>query len=525
VNFNLVDEPFIPCLLQDGTRREFNLLEALLRAQEIRELRDESPVVTIALHRLLLAILYRNFGPANLPAWKRLWQAGHFDPATLTTYFEKWRDRFDLFDDEHPFYQTGGMTSEKPLPIAALLDERSCNNNATLFDHSTNECGPGIKPAMAARGLVARQGFALGLGVSPDVTIRGKVVKTGNRKDGPLARGLLVLVRGDNLFQTLLCNLTQYTASQTDLPIWEHTDPESLVGQARVEGRVDLYSFQCRRLRLVLPREEGQPDITRVYFAQGRALHPDERDPMKPYRRDEKRGWLEFGVSEEKAIWRDSSALLELASDADQPFAALNWVAQAASHGIIPRHTTYSLETFAVGTQPGKATSIILWRHDRMPLPLAYLGDRNLVAALKAALSIAEEMARALRSAAWLTGCVALAPDSTRKADTDRVRAFVDALAPERLYWSRLEVRFRSFLLDLPGDGSQAHRSRQIEEWTLIVLRKVALDAFAERVGQLDTSARLLRALAVGQRHLGAELVRIARKHNITSTSKESAHA
>jgi hypothetical protein len=30
----------------------------------------------------------------------------------------------------------------------------------------------------------------------------------------------------------------------------------------------------------------------------------------------------------------------------------------------------------------------------------------------------------------------------------------VESLAPERLYWSRLEVRFREMLVSLTGDGT-----------------------------------------------------------------------
>jgi CRISPR system Cascade subunit CasA len=527
VNFNLIDEPFIPCLLPDGTRRECGLKETLLRAHEIHEIRDESPLVTVALHRLLLAVLHRNFGLESLAAWKRLWQAGRFDAGRLAAYFDRWRDRFDLFDSARPFYQTGGMsTKTPPLPVAALFDERACNNNATLFDHSWNDGGRAASPAEAARGLAARQGFALGLGVSPDVTINGGTVKTGNRKDGPLARGLLLLVRSDNLFQTLLCNLTQYDSKEDDAPVWERDDPEALVGRPRADGRLDLYTFQCRRLQLAPAPGVEPPAVTHVHFAQGRAPHPDEIDPMKAYRRDEKRGWEEFSIKKEKAVWRDSSALLELASDPERPALALNWLARAAADGVVPRHAVYNLDTFAVGAKPGKATSIILWRHDRMPLPLAYLGDRALLEQLKLALAVTEDAARALRGSSWLTACRILAPNESPKPDTDRVRAMVDALAPERLYWSRLEVPFRKHLVDLPGDGSSEHQARMLSGWTFDVLRPTALRAFDETAGRLDQSARVLRAVAVGRRSLGSELTRIAEAHRISSPpSKEPAHA
>jgi hypothetical protein len=155
-------------------------------------------------------------------------------------------------------------------------------------------------------------------------------------------------------------------------------------------------------LRLVKAEGAKSDRISHVHFAQGRSLGPSEFDPMKPYRKDEKKGWLPFPIQQEKVVWRDASALLELTSDPERPVPALNWVARAVADGILPRHTRYNLDTFAVGTQPGKASSISLWRHDRMPLPLSYLDNKNLVQTLKrnAANSLRQGLA-AFRLQGW----------------------------------------------------------------------------------------------------------------------------
>src|SRR4051794_12147009 len=105
ISFNLVDEPWVPVVWQDGTVGEVGLRDALVRAHEIRELVESSPLVTVSLHRLLLAILHRTFGPETFEAWKALWRRGHWDAETLDTYFAAWRHRFDLFDPERPFLQ------------------------------------------------------------------------------------------------------------------------------------------------------------------------------------------------------------------------------------------------------------------------------------------------------------------------------------------------------------------------------------------------------------------------------------
>ena len=64
-SFNLIDEPWIPCLRPDGTTIALGLRETLLQAHELREIRGDTPLETAALHRLLLAILHRVFGPSG----------------------------------------------------------------------------------------------------------------------------------------------------------------------------------------------------------------------------------------------------------------------------------------------------------------------------------------------------------------------------------------------------------------------------------------------------------------------------
>ena len=66
-SFDLVDKGWIPCLRLAGNERvEMGLRDVLAQAPTLREIYDPSPLVTVSLHRLLLAILHRNFGPRTL---------------------------------------------------------------------------------------------------------------------------------------------------------------------------------------------------------------------------------------------------------------------------------------------------------------------------------------------------------------------------------------------------------------------------------------------------------------------------
>jgi CRISPR system Cascade subunit CasA len=204
-SFNLIDEPWLPCTwLADNCCEDLSLRTTLANAHVIRELYDPSPLVTVALHRLLLAILHRNFGPRSLAAWQVLWQRGAWDMSVLDNYFARWRHRFDLFDAERPFYQVASLPDAKHVHPAQLLPlEMASGNNPTLFDHRFDRLPVSLTPSEATRGLIARQAFSPGGGVSTPF----------NLSNSPLTVGYSVLALGNSLFETLLLNLHTYNSS------------------------------------------------------------------------------------------------------------------------------------------------------------------------------------------------------------------------------------------------------------------------------------------------------------------------
>ena len=301
-------------------------------------------------------------------------------------------------------------------------------------------------------------------------------------------------MRGDTVFETLLCNLSLYEPSAADLPVWENDEPERLMDTSHAFGRLDLYTWQSRRLCLVCPESESVALVSRVHFAQGRGIDKGEIDPLKPYRKDDKEGWVPFGVNASRAVWRDSAALLELTHNTERPVAALNWVARATAEGTLPRERMHTVDAVALGTQRGKAGKILLWRHDRIPLPSAYLQDTELVACLRISLDQAEKVGGVLRQGVWALASEVLAPGD-RKPDADRVRAMVESLAPERLYWSRLEIPFRAFYVNLASRADMIDRQQMLACWVREQLCERAVNAFDEIAEQLDNSARMLAPL------------------------------
>ncbi len=107
--FNLIDESWIPVRKCSGERLELGIRDTLLYAKEIAVIEDTSPLVVAALHRLLLAVLYRALeGPTDIDQAKAWFKSG-LPAERISAYLEQWRDRFWLFDESYPFFQIPGF--------------------------------------------------------------------------------------------------------------------------------------------------------------------------------------------------------------------------------------------------------------------------------------------------------------------------------------------------------------------------------------------------------------------------------
>jgi CRISPR system Cascade subunit CasA len=499
--FNLIDEPWLPCVQRDGQPVMLGLYDALARAHTLRELQGEIPLATAALHRLLLAILHRNFGPRNQSEWSRLWGAGRWDEAALRAYFDRWRDRFNLFDSQHPFYQIAAPDSSRESPNRLSLTH---GFNSTLFEHETAAENFAVPAARAAQWLVTMQAAGIGTGPPSDPY-----------PAGPLVNSLLVLAQGDNLFETMAFNLIEYDARRgkpipgpsrgEDRPIWEHDDnpyPPSPKKFYR-PGYLGYLTFLVRRIRLYPILENGALYVRECTVAQGaRWDNQSIEDPMKVYVKpaDEKRkdqGWFPLRLREDRALWRDASALFQLRSRASgaptgRPPLAFEWLARHVEAGDIERARIYSYVTLGLCNDKAR---LDFFRHERMPLPLAYFAGESeaLEEKLRDALQAAEAAASVLRNAGRdLAGWI-VSPADKKKASRDGVKLVFAQLNIERRYWSRLEVPFQHFLRGLPQDAQAAWKT-----WTS-TLKSTARRAFEEAAEGVEDPLRGLKAATLAR--------------------------
>ena len=505
--YNLLDEPWIGAVDQDGMLQEYNLRELLIRAHELRALYDDSPLVVAALLRMILALLHRvHDGPRNRSEWQALWQAGKFDVARLDGYFDIWHDQFDLFGTEHPFYQATDAGSDgQEKPISTLLPERATGNNATLFDHTTDASNIALSCAEAARVLIAAQSFGLAGPCNPKL----KLYFT----DGTAARGIIFMAEGNTLFESLVLNLIEYPSDQfisngtKDRPAWEMDSPYYPEREFPL-GYLDYLTWQNRRILFIPQKTDKGVIIRKMALTPGLRLDASVlgQDPMKHYRIDDKRGRISKRFSESRALWRDSATLLQFNTTDLQAPAVFAWLARLAGGGTPVLEESLSLRYMALGMASNKA-KVEFFRSENLPLPIEYLDNPELIDLLSAALSAAENVASELWKASGTMASVLLVPDedSERRANPDDVKDLRASMGTERRYWAMLEPHFRETMQALPREGTGA--MRRWFDW----LRDAAWEAFDEISDGLGNNPRALKAAIRGRERLARGLAKYLR--------------
>lgn len=430
--FNLIDEKWIPVRFTDGTRDDVGLgiRDTLLRAKEIAAIEDPSPLVVAALHRFLLAVLYRALeGPTDIEQAKQLFSDG-IPAVKITAYLEKWRSRFWLFDERYPFGQNPNISKTNIEPWTKLTAEYNATSNKVLFDH-TDTKRPGEKtPKECARWLLATMSFSLsgGRGYYPS----------------PSPNAMMCIPVGQNLHETLSYCLVPYPNREVmcgDLALWER-EPKALPlskPKREATGYADLFTWQSR---MILLEELSTGGLSRMRFVAGEGFdNPSKNpDPMQPYKPDETYGRLPIQFRDERGTWRDFDSLLP-DQDGFAPQTFQNAVRLSRGKLVnMPR----SVLVLGLRYDPPNA-NLNFWRMERFALPSALSGDRFIRSDIRRFLNSAENAQKAL----W-SSCRAYARDllsrGDREPDKKDVSAFVLQMTCNSCYWSTLEARFHEIL-------------------------------------------------------------------------------
>jgi CRISPR system Cascade subunit CasA len=429
--FNLIDEKWIPVRYPDGTRDELGIRDTLLRSKEIVVVEDASPPVLAALHRFLLAVLYRALeGPTDIDQAKVLFKTG-LPGEKITAYLEKWRTRFWLFDEKYPFGQIPTFESKTLRAWTVLATEHNADNAKVLFDHADVEVPGTISGSAAARWILATQTFSVSCGKS-------ELSHTGT---APSATAAMVLPIGRDLQDTLILSLVPQNRvlAADDHPLWER-DPESVASlkegvERNVSGFADLYTWRVRSIRLV---ENDTGRVEKLAFASGVGnSYVDQIDPMLGYRIDDKRGKLPIQFRD-RGLWRDFDSMLP---------GEMHLAPQVIEHATTLTRSIrerFPKSVMILGQTNNKA-KIEYWRMERFALPEAITGDRHIRTEIRQLLTLAEEAQKSLWQA-----CRSFARDMLSRGERDPVKEdikkFVAQMPVNSLYWSDLEACFHEIL-------------------------------------------------------------------------------
>lgn len=294
--FNLLEEPWILVMTDDrGSSEEVSLIQLFENAHRYKQLAGETQMQNFAILRLLLAVLHAVFSRFDargkpypylvinerlsqtrrldeddleehadnlMDTWEALWGRKAF-PEIVVEYLERWKDRFYLFDDKHPFYQ---VTREELLkrPIKAGRGSNPTQIRPKTLNRTISESGNKIalfSPRYEAHANKDRMNEAE---LARWLVLYQGVVGTGDKAGyeefkGTNSKGWIydiggVALRGRNLYETLLLNLVlvhpeeEYRAS-IQRPCWERTG-EDIIGALMlgypVDNLAELYTNWSR---------------------------------------------------------------------------------------------------------------------------------------------------------------------------------------------------------------------------------------------------------------------------------------
>ena len=525
-SFDLLSEPWVPVLdaradLRDAPNtavehRTVGLAEALRRAHEIREVVGDTPLETISLNRLLLAVFADAHALSAEPErWWALWDAGRADADALDTYLEQHRSAFDLLHAERPFYQVPAADhpARDTTTLSQLRHAEAAGNNGTLFGHEMDDPPrPDGQPARmlaladAARSLVAYQAYGLG-GLAGSAASGGRLPAF---KHATLVSGAVFWLRGRSLFESLLLNATPrpnvWLGPGDDRPAWRRG--RARTAMRRPEGLLDLLTWQARHVALAtMPGSGGVPVAEAVSIANAETVEAESvLDPMMATIVSEKKGEFPYGLRSERAVWRDLDTLLAARPESGRPpetLAGLARLLRTRDGARLPfgRHNPIPADVFGVENDKSK---MLRWRHDRAPVYPALLDDPDRLSRLAQAVADADEQGRSLQFAIRTTAEYLLSPpppgaDSKAKPDADKktVSALAASLDAERRFWMAAEPAFFDTLRALTEADDADAQANAVLGWDR-TLWDLAGRAFDDATSALDRSARHLQARARG---------------------------
>lgn len=529
--YNLLDEPWIPIRLLDGTITNVGLLELVERTSDIADLACELPTQNIAIQRLILAIAYRVATPSNEQEWAWQWNEGAPTDRMLE-YLEEWRDRFYLFGGRYPFMQVADLRTEKDAVSGLEKIIADVPNGEQFFTTRHGKALANISAAEAARWLIHAQAYdpsGIRSGAVGDSQVKGgKGYPIGPSWCGHLG---IVWLKGENLDESLVLNLVPSdsgnlrgvsTSTQWGGCTWEDDEPEtaergdySLLDSAGTPQPISiprLLTWHSRRVRLA----GDVSGVTGVVLAQGDKLAPQQMQQYEPlslwcYSKGQSQKfkqdvYMPNEFESERALWRNLPGILpgemeiegadKRLKDKFFPSATLLFHYGFDMSGVkIAYPKRMRIQAVGVVYGPKKSTFEDIY-FDELMMPVALMPaenhecDKNSTQMdkrnekLKELYNTVNEQVRTTENVARVLGTLAAnlaraaGESGDRAGDSARDRA-------KQHFYARVDDPFRHWLVNIDGE-SEPSGIAQIWKRSL---RAFAQEAAAELVASTPSSA------------------------------------
>lgn len=406
--FNLLDEAWIPSQLHDGSIIQMSLRTVFEQSTEINRVMGETPLQTVSIYRLLLAIFWRAhvdhgelLDSSPTQWWAKMFAAASSESTSsscvqpVQAYCDTVAARFDLLDPVRPFMQVADL--QKPDKSYSGIDRLVVDAESSYFSTRAGTGLDSLSFAEAARWLLVINAYDYA-GIKPGV-IDDERVKGG--KSYPIGPGWAgqtgqIVIHGQNLAQTLLLNtpaslISSAVENTEDLAFWEQDEilpiPKS-VDEQFPTGPCNVLTWPSRRVRL---HTDGQ-QVVGVLVTNGYKIvnKNQHADPLTGYRYSKNQSSKAMDVfmpmehDSDLTLWRGVQALLsrqgvgpELAKglQPNKPAANVSWLQQLHNNELVDSQTV-NIELVGVSYGP-QQSSIVDVFSSTIPMNLKVLMEQD----------------------------------------------------------------------------------------------------------------------------------------------------
>ncbi len=493
-NLNLVRDPFMKVLDQEGGEQEISIKEALINANQYKGLSGECLPQDKSIERLLRAILHRilqdydvhgNYIPITSAdqardRWAEVWETGRFPAHPIEDYLKKYEECFNLIDGHSPFMQV--HEQEKEIKFVSSkgkvargdgLNPRSISKLVgTVFASETRprvwadryyEDHETLSLEEGARWLIFINNFDDASFKKPPTDIH---VPFCGQMTG-------IYAEGANLFETLMLNLP---LCQADDKLWKLNHPywemdsfgRSDVVTAPPDNPSLLLTYPYRRMNLKI-NEEGR--VT-GYELTGHHSFPTENYLIEPNgvlrKPDPDKGIkLGFRKLNTDILWKNyGDIFLDDSSDKSYQPGIIQWIGQMVSD--------YEISVPAL-----KLRSVTV-NYKSMQCVISEMTDDSLImnSSLLANDSIDWRIAIAtvvnsLKKSAYVTGIffknIYIAQGGDPKTEYPSKKG-------EEIFWNEIDVPFRDWLQGIKKISQIKKEESQIKDKVLDICLQIMRD-------------------------------------------------